>query len=563
MYIFTKQFHSQAYFITLILLAMSIPLSRFTMSVFQFTLLGLWIWSGFSFEVVFRIFRRVGVIKGLWYFLTYMLRLTRANFVDKFELFFRNRVAVIVASIFLIHIIGLLHTVDFQYAMKDLRTKLPLLLLPVVFVSMEKLTVKRIKILLLCYVLAVFIGSMFSLAAYLRQDYLDIRSISLFISPVRFSLNIVFSFFILAWYVFKDHDMKFVLRIPLALVMVWFIVFLVILESIIGMLGILIITIGILLYYVLTIKYLALRLALVILLIGLPIISFIYVRSIVLELATPPKVDFASLPTHTELGNPYRHDTVNFGVEDGRYIGLYLAEDELKEAWNKRSNIDFMAKDKADQLIQYTIIRYLNSLDLPKDASGVESLTDQDIRLIEMGVANSNYMNTPSIRIRISKILMGYWQYINGNDPSGSSIMQRIEHLKASVIIIKNNFWLGVGTGDLPMIFEETYEQMQSPLEKQWQWRSHNQYLSVFIAFGVFGFLWFLFTLIYPFFVLQKYRNYFYCVFLGLMLLSMFSEDTIESQDGVTLFAYFNSLFLFAVKSRKESAKTTASKVFD
>lgn len=563
MYIFTKQFHSQAYFITLILLAMSIPLSRFTMSVFQFTLLGLWIWSGFSFEVVFRIFRRVGVIKGLWYFLTYMLRLTRANFVDKFELFFRNRVAVIVASIFLIHIIGLLHTVDFQYAMKDLRTKLPLLLLPVVFVSMEKLTVKRIKILLLCYVLAVFIGSMFSLAAYLRQDYLDIRSISLFISPVRFSLNIVFSFFILAWYVFKDHDMKFVLRIPLALVMVWFIVFLVILESIIGMLGILIITIGILLYYVLTIKYLALRLALVILLIGLPIISFIYVRSIVLELATPPKVDFASLPTHTELGNPYRHDTVNFGVEDGRYIGLYLAEDELKEAWNKRSNIDFMAKDKADQLIQYTIIRYLNSLDLPKDASGVESLTDQDIRLIEMGVANSNYMNTPSIRIRISKILMGYWQYINGNDPSGSSIMQRIEHLKASVIIIKNNFWLGVGTGDLPMIFEETYEQMQSPLEKQWQWRSHNQYLSVFIAFGVFGFLWFLFTLIYPFFVLQKYRNYFYCVFLGLMLLSMFSEDTIESQDGVTLFAYFNSLFLFALKSRKESAITTASEVFD
>lgn len=158
---------------------------------------------------------------------------------------------------------------------------------------------------------------------------------------------------------------------------------------------------------------------------------------------------------------------------------------------------------------------------------------------------------------------MGYWQYINGNDPSGSSIMQRIEHLKASVIIIKNNFWLGVGTGDLPMIFEETYEQMKSPLEKQWQWRSHNQYLSVFIAFGVFGFLWFLFTLIYPFFVLQKYRNYFYCVFLGLMLLSMFSEDTIESQDGVTLFAYFNSLFLFAVKSRKESAKTTASMVFD
>jgi hypothetical protein len=31
-----------------------------------------------------------------------------------------------------------------------------------------------------------------------------------------------------------------------------------------------------------------------------------------------------------------------------------------------------------------------------------------------------------------------------------------------------------------------------------------------------------------------------------IMLLSMFTEDTIETQDGVTFFAFFNALFLLS-----------------
>jgi hypothetical protein len=563
MYIYTRQFHSQAYFITLVLLAVSIPLSRFTMSVFQFTLLGLWIWAGFSFEVVFRIFRRVGLLNGIRHFVIYMLRLTRSNFVDKTELFFRNRVAVIVASLFLIHIIGLIHTVDFNYALKDLRTKLPILFLPMVLSTMDKISWKQLRILLILYVMAVFAGTMFSLVAYLQKDFTNIREISLFISPVRFSLNILFSFFILGWFVLKDRDFKWTARVGMISMMIWFIIFLIILESLIGMLGLLIISVGILLFLIFSIRQLAVKVLLAILLVSIPVVSFLYVRSVVIDLTNRPEVDLNNLPTHTKLGNPYRHDTINFGVEDGRYIGLFFAEEELKEAWNERSKIDFYGKDKATQDIQYTIIRYLNSLDLPKDAEGVAALTNQDISLIERGVANYHYVANPSIRIRVSKILMGYWQYTNDNDPSGSSVMQRLEHLKASIIIIRNNFWVGVGTGDLPMIFEETYKQMQSPLKKQWQWRSHNQYLSVFVAFGVFGFLWFLFTLLYPYFALKRYNSYFYSVFLALLMLSMFTEDTIESQDGVTLFAFFNSLFLFAYAWRNKHDYESKKQVSD
>jgi hypothetical protein len=194
----------------------------------------------------------------------------------------------------------------------------------------------------------------------------------------------------------------------------------------------------------------------------------------------------------------------------------------------------------------------MTSLDLRKDAEGLSKMTDKEIRMVENGIANINYVTSPSLRTRVSKILLGYTLYTSLNDPNGSSVMQRVEYLKASFYIIRQHFWTGVGTGDLPDIFRKTYEEIDSPLQLQWRWRSHNQYLSIFIAFGVFGFTWFLFVLFYIYIKAGMYRNFFYSVFFAIFLLSMLTEDTIESQDGITLFAFFTCFFLFAVKSFNE-----------
>lgn len=555
MYIFTRQFHSQAYFITLILMAMSLPLSRFTMSVFQFTLLGLWIWSGYSFEVVFRIFRRSSLPKGLWHFVVYMLRLTRHNLQDKFGHFFKNPIAVLVSSLFLLHLLGLIHTQDFSYAIKDLRIKLPILLLPIVLATMEKISRRQLHFLLLFYVLAVFIGTLFSLNAYLQQEFTDIREISLFINPVRFSLNIVFSFFILLWFVFYKTPLKQIYRMAFLVLMGWFVLFLAILESMIGMLSLLLLTMGLLIARILSLKQRKLRLALVLLIVALPAAVLWHVYGIVQELSTPEPVKLAQLPTHTQQGNPYLHDTLHFGVEDGRYIGLFLSFKELEEAWNRRSEIKYHELDRSDQEIKHTLIRYLHSRKLPKDAAGVEALTEQDIAWIERGIANYNYVTRPSLRTRISKILIAYQKYDQLQDPGGSSVLQRLEYIKASKLIISENFWFGVGTGDLPAVFAETYDRLQSPLKEMWRWRSHNQYLSIFVAFGVFGFVWFMIILIYPFIACKAYQNYFYSIFLALIMISMLTEDTIESQDGVTLFAFFSALLLFGIKEEDKAEK--------
>lgn len=162
MYIYKKQFHSDAYFVALILMAANLPLSRFGMSFMEFTLLGLWLWAGFSFETAFSFFIRNKFLAGLGSFVLYIARLSYTNVVEKFKLFFRNKAAMVLVSLFLLHLIGLLYTSDFAYAFKDLRTKLPLLAFPVILATMEPLSQRKFSIIMLFHAAAVLIGTFVS-----------------------------------------------------------------------------------------------------------------------------------------------------------------------------------------------------------------------------------------------------------------------------------------------------------------------------------------------------------------------------------------------------------------
>lgn len=555
-------FKPDAYFVTLVLLAISLPFSKFTLSLFQLVLVLLWLGSGFSQKVVHRFFRKASWVKAIWLTITYFLSYLSSNFVLKLKLFINNKVAVLLASIYFLHVLGLLNTTDFDYAFKDLRVKLPLLIFPLVLATMPAFDKRKTHILLAFFSLAVFTGTLISLYAYLRKDFDDIRDISLYISAVRFSLMVVFAIFILLFGIIKLPSLPWMLRGLMLLVSLWMVVFLIILESVIGVVSLIIILDILLLREAIKIKNVYLKTAILATFILIPISIGWYMAAIVNEVSHKPALDIAAMEQYSKLGNAYRHDTINFGVEDGKYVGIYFAETELAEAWNKRSTFDFYGKDEAGQLIMYTIIRYLTSVDLRKDASGVAALTAEDIRFIEKGIANKSYVKRPSLKNRISKIIVGYEQFALLQNPNGSSVMQRVEHLKASMILAKSHFWRGVGTGDMPAAFSQTYEEMNSPLKPELRWRSHNQYFSFLIAFGIFGLLWFLFVLLYPAFVHGKIKSGIYLAFLLLMLLSMLSEDTLETQIGVSLFAFFTSFFLLtsAPETTKEKENLTSDK---
>jgi O-antigen ligase len=202
--------------------------------------------------------------------------------------------------------------------------------------------------------------------------------------------------------------------------------------------------------------------------------------------------------------------------------------------------------DKRGNAIRFTLLRYLTSVGLRKDAASLRSLSDEEIRHIEDGIANVRQLSESSLENRLRTIIWEIIVYKTRGDISGHSVMQRLEFWKAGHRIIVDNFWIGTGTGDIQQAYQQEYIEMNTNLAHQYRWRAHNQYLSIFATFGIFGLLWFLFALVYPGCRLKMFRDYFYLIFFLILILSMLSEDTIENQAGATFFAFFTAFFLFA-----------------
>lgn len=524
------------YVIGIIVLASSLVLSPFMMSVGQIMLLVVWMLDGIPFREI------VGSNKVKTFFV-----MLGHNIAYKLRCFVGCRLAVLLVSLYFIHLVGVIYSSDLSYAFHVLKLRLPLLLLPIIFSTMPALTRRQADKVFLFFVLSVWVGTMFSFVAYVKGDYNDIREISLFISHIRFCLSIVFAVFVVMYY-FATTDMLFWQRAVSLLIVLWFCYILNIFESLAGYVTLALSVVVSVLYILF--RYCRSRTVIVVSvsLLSVAIVSTAVVLFRVMNgLIFPEPVDISALDKTTSRGNAYRHDTIQWGVEDGQYVGLYVCMSELREAWDARSSCPFWGETVSGESVQATLIRYLASKGLRKDADGVAALDDKDRRNIEQGIANCHYLEDNGIRVRLSKVAFELSRYIRKNDPNGGSLSQRVEYTKASLYLIAKNPWFGVGTGDVPDAFKAAYDEMGSPLKHEYRHRAHNQYLSMAVAFGVLGLTLFLVILFYPYLSSQRYRSYLYTIFLAIILLSMLPEDTIDSQAGVTLFAFFNALFLFAV----------------
>lgn len=527
-----RPYVNQAYLLGLMMMAAGLTLSPFLMSLSQFWLALVWFVDGFCTK----------------------------SFRQKLSRFWHNKAAVLLVAFYLMHVVGLLWTTDFQYALKDLRVKLPILVLPFIMSSMEPLDRKRFDILMLVYVLSVFVATLFSFGSYVRHDYGDIREISHFISHIRFCLNIVFCIAVVGYYLF-NRNTQWWNKVIQVLLLLWFVYQIYIFESLSGyvaLAGLLVVTVVYALLQWKTGK--AWHIA-----IGVSVLSVLLVGAFMLVRMARPlmqvkPVDFNSLEQTTAKGNLYWHDTIYNSVEDGKYVGLYYCRVEMQEAWPLRSDLPFEGTTLNGENLEATIARYLTSKDLRKDAEGIMALTDEDIRNIEQGVANYNNWRHPGLRARLSVTAFEYNMYRRSGNPNGGSLVQRIEFTRAALHIIRQHPLFGVGTGDVPQSFVKAYDEIQSPLNDEHRFRAHNQYLSIMIAFGAVGLALFLVALLYPWCSSKRCRTYLYTVFLVIMLLSMLAEDTLETQAGASLFAFLESVLLFAMPQEDDIKEKQPSK---
>jgi len=411
----TRQKISEAlYLFGLLLLVAAMPLSIFMMSIAQFALLASWLISG--------------------------------NIFTKIKSAFSNPVVAILATVYFMHLIGGFYSTDYNYYFNDIRIKLPLLVLPVLIYTSPKISEQWFERILSVFVLAVLTSTIISMGVLYdllphKNPVNDIREISVFVSHIRLSLFICLSIFIAVYFFGKHHEKyNFFKKFLLALLIAWFLIFLNIMEAMTGV-AILLVT-GILLsvYFIYSQRSTLWKTISIAIAVAIPVLIVGYVKNEAEKIYHPQKPDFNKLDRTTLNGNSYEHYVSRPEQENGNLIWIYLCPKELSSGWNQRSKLNYDGKDLRGNELKLTLIRFLTSKGLRKDSTGIYQLNENEIHSIENGIPNVEYQNNGSLNVRLHKTIMEYYGYKFGENPTGSSMMQRIEYWKAGWNIFRQNF---------------------------------------------------------------------------------------------------------------------------
>jgi len=504
----------------LIVVAVGLSVSKPLVALGQYGLLALWLFSG--------------------------------NINQKIKAFYKNKTVLALCSLYVLSLIGLLYTSDFDYAIGDIRRKIPLFFIPLYISGFASITKKEFALVFKVYVVGVLFStlwSMFVLAGGLNEIIIEKRAISRFNSHIRFGLEICLAISGAAYYFWETNSRK--VKITWLLTAIWLITFLIIASLFTGVVVLVLSTIIVFSIYSLRSKNKWLKYSFLFASLSLILLFGITIKKNINSFYENENVTQLKAIKFNKNGALYINDTTTirqFDKENGYLIWHHIAWDEIKREWNKRSSISFEENDLKGQKLTTTLIRFITSKGIYKDAKAIINLSEEEIRAIEHGESNYKYLAMNNIDKRLHKIIWEFDNYYKGRDYNGHSVIMRWAYWKTAYRIFKENIFFGVGTGDVALAFNNQYEKDNSLLLPQYRLRAHNQYFTFAVAFGLIGVIVFGFALFYPFFKNRMYSNYLYIAFFSIILLSMLTEDTLETQIGITFFAFFNTLFLLKEK---------------
>jgi hypothetical protein len=231
----------------------------------------------------------------------------------------------------------------------------------------------------------------------------------------------------------------------------------------------------------------------------------------------------------------YLHYPEQHLIENGFNAGINIASDELLREWNRR----FPENPLSIYNPQFFgLIRYMASLGLTKDSAGFSKLSNSDLYNIMSGISNYKYPALSGIGKKLYEMFYSFRQIYYMKNKSGSSAGMRLYYWQTGFDVIKENWLLGCGTGD---VFDEMKKIfVNDGIHPEWMKRPHQQFISIWAALGVTGFILFLIIMFfYPFFSgFAKNSIPFFLIWLG-FILSFLYEDTLETQTGVSYVVFF------------------------
>lgn len=442
-----------------------------------------------------------------------------------------------IATLFSIHVLFLWNTEDFSYAFRDLRIKLPLILFPVVVFTMTPVKFQFWKWIKWTYLVALSLAVIACIGNnvnLLTSAQVDGRDFSIFISHIRFGLMLNLGIAVVVQMIL-DKELKWFLGVLLSCL---FVGFMLLTQSMTALVLMFVLATYILLYSIKKRLNPKARKGLITAAVLAGICTIAFVTNVI---DTRYKSD-TSEPESTDLSC---EKNIHF-YENGHRVYCNYDDISLEQAWNKRSDIKYRETNSSGGGIRSTLMRYLSSKGYLKTGAEVDALKNEEIKLIESGrtsAANYNFLHQ-----RLDQLLFEYDALRSGSNPSGKSFAQRFEFWRNAMNIIKKNAVFGVGTGDVKHAFDQEYELSNSTLSEEYRLRAHNQILTFWVAFGLLGLVLLPITL-YLCFKNREYSNTLVsAAFLIIVFLSFLTEDTLETQAGVSFFAVWISLFFLLPK---------------
>jgi O-antigen ligase len=479
--------------------------------------------------------------------------LLEMDFKSKWLQLKNNKIFWILSSVFLIHIVGLMHTENMSGGWDAIRTKLPIMFLPMVFLSSEQLSRKEFYGVIYCFLAGSVINTAWCyIYTFILHKNEVVRSASRFMSHIRLGLYLNVAIACCAYFVVIREDL--IKRIFFGLLIIYFLMAMYSLGLVSGFANFFILSF-------LSLGYLIFKMNLKIkLLLILSIFTGIFIAgNYILKIYTAQtSVNPTEVNSRLEKavsGRKYYHFDSTTQKENGNIVHINIQLEELKTEWSRRSPVDSFAFNNEYNRERFQVlIRYLASKGLKKDSVGVWSLSKNDIKNIHNNITNYEMPEWSYFHKRIYEWVNEYDEFKNNRTVNGHSLIMRLYFWKAAIHVIKNNVLFGIGSGDVQKQLNKTYRETNTPLSEEWFKRPHNQFLTIGVALGIFGMIIFILSLVLPIIFLRKYLHVLYWPFILLAIISFLIEDTLETQAGLTFYAFFNAMFISLAYYRKNNA---------
>ncbi len=480
--------------------------------------------------------------------------LVEGTFKEKFNRLKENRASLYLIGVFFIYAFGLFWTQDLSHGVSVMKNKLPYLSLILVVASSRPLKNQRILVLPLLFAASVLFTTFAGALVVLSETHTDPRDVSPFIPHIHLSMMILMTALFMPWFMRRISANNQWYYVSLA-VSVWLIVFLFIMGTLTGIIALLVI--GVFLFLRDLIKKPGLGNSIIfgLMVVAVAVTSFNTMRQVVEPIyrqIDPEPHEYHEL---TAMGNAYTHDKELELRENGYLVFSFIAEDELRNAWNRRSAIGFDSLDQAGNELKYTLYRFMSSRGLRKDEAALEMLSDEEIKAVEQGVPNYLYMGWPNVYVRIHQTFWELHAYRQTGNPTGHSFTQRIEVWRAGILAAKMRPVFGWGTGGHIIALHTGLELIDSSFNAFVLRHVHNQLLHLVIMLGITGLIA-IFALYYMFIRQSGAIRYLpFNILIVIVMVFMLGNSPLDSQMSLNFILFF-ALYFGVLMPRLEKTHT-------